>query len=300
MTDRILDISENPASLSVRRGQLQIDTEAGRASVPLADLAALVVSHPRATYTQAVLAGLVEAGGAFVVCDERRLPVGLLLPLDAHYVQTERITRQAALPLPRRKRLWQQIVRAKIAAQAGLLQKLRGDDAGLAALAPLVRSGDPANVEARAAQRYWPALFADKAFRRNRKADDQNRYLNYAYAVLRATVARAVCAAGLHPSMGLHHSNRYNSFCLADDLLEVLRPLADEAAVEAWESFGSDAPLGNEVKAVLLAPLTGRLDMEGERRTLFDCLARTAQSLAQVCEGKRKDLALPTPFVVCP
>ena len=134
--------------------------------------------------------------------------------------------------MPVCKRLWRQIVRAKIKAQAALLVELRGTDFGLGALVLRVRSGDPSNVEARAARRYWPHVFADLDFRRHRENEDQNILLNYGYAVLRAIIARAICAAGLHPSLGIHHHNRYNAFCLADDLMEPFRPAVDHAVAE--------------------------------------------------------------------
>jgi CRISPR-associated protein Cas1 len=208
-------------------------------------------------------------------------------------VQAERFARQAAAALPTRKRLWRQIVRAKIRAQAALLKSLHGSTFGLEALVPLVKSGDPKNVEAQASRRYWPALFADKSFRRDVDANDQNRYLNYGYAVIRAVIARAICAAGLHPSLGLHHHNRYNAFCLADDLLEPLRPLADSAALKVLRTRGPDAPMDRETKEILLGFLTRRYELEGESRTLFDLAARTAASLAAVFNGEGKKLLIP-------
>ncbi|MCE5268629.1 MAG: type II CRISPR-associated endonuclease Cas1 [Planctomycetaceae bacterium] len=201
MINRILDFSEAPARLRVRVAQLVVLREdRPEVSVPLADLAVVVVAHPQVTYTQAVLSGLAEAGGVFVACDGHNLPVGMLLPLAAHFAQAERFAAQARAPLPVRKRLWRQIVRAKIEAQAALLVELRGMDFGLKALVSHVHSGDPSNVEARAARRYWPQVFADLDFRRHRENEDQNILLNYGYAVLRAIVARAICTAGLHPS----------------------------------------------------------------------------------------------------
>jgi len=296
MTDRILDISEQPARLRVRQEQLLVEPHDGQAvSIPLVDLAVLVVSHPQVTYTQAVLSGLVAHGAAFIACDQRHLPVGMLLPLEAHYVQTERFALQARASLPARKQLWKQIVRAKVRAQGNLLQELYGSDHGLRAMAARVRSGDAQNIEAQASRRYWPALFGDLSFRRNPDLDDQNRLLNYAYAVLRAVVARAICAAGLHPSLGLHHHNRYNPFCLADDLMEPFRPLADKAVLALVTTESPQAPLDRRTKALLLGAFTGRLTVEGESRTLFDVAARTASSLVAVLRKERSQLVLPEP-----
>lgn len=294
MTDRILDLFEEPVRLSVRLAQLVIARE-GRedVTVPIEDIGVLVVSHPQVTYTQAVLSTLVTAGGAFVACDGRHLPVGMLLPIDAHYVQTERMALQAAAPLPMRKRLWRQIVRAKVRAQGRLLEELHGNDQGLPKLADEVRSGDPSNVEAQASRRYWPALFADPAWRRDRDALDQNRLLNYGYAVLRAIVARAICAAGLHPSLGLHHHNRYNSFCLADDLMEPLRPVVDKVVWRQVQAGAPEAALDRAVKAALLEGVAGRLLVQGESRTVFDAASIVASSLVAVLEKRAPRLTLP-------
>lgn len=262
--------------------------------VPLSDIAVVVASHPQVRYSQAVLAGLAEHGGSFVVCDRRCLPVAMMLPLEAHYVQAERFARQAALALPTKKRLWRQIVQAKIAAQAEALEALHEDDYGLRALVARVRSGDPANVEARASQRYWPRLFGDSTFRRNRDAEDQNRDLNYGYAVLRAAVARAVTACGLHPSLGLHHTNRYNAFALADDLMEPYRPLVDRGVAASIREWGASKRFDKAAKAEVLDAILTRFEHDGESRTLFDWLTRAAQSLAGVCMGERRELFVPS------
>lgn len=319
MTDRMIDLSEDPARLSVRGALLVIrrkgDTRSGSApteedsetsasedtppsfrcnevTVPLAEIAVLVVSHPCVTYTHAVLSGLAKAGAAYVACDERRMPAAMLLPTEGHFIQGRRFEQQVAVSGPTHKRLWRDIVRAKVHSQARLLARLRGNDLGLAALAGRVRSGDAGNLEAQAARRYWPALFG-KGFRRDRFADDQNRLLNYGYAVLRAIVARAVCAAGLHPSLGLHHHNRYDAFRLADDLMEPFRPVADEAVARLTDNAGPQVPLDKHSKAVLIGVLMQRFHVSGESRTLFDVVARTAASLAAVYAGERKNLLLP-------
>jgi hypothetical protein len=167
----------------------------------------------------------------FIVSNEKHLPAAMLLPLSTHSTQTERFARQAAVSLPTRKRAWQQIVQAKLRAQARLLEETTGADQGLHVMAGRVRSGDPDNLEAQAARVYWPALFgkeaSGEAFRRDPEGEGINVHLNYGYAVLRAIVARALCASGLHPSLGVHHHNRYDTFCLADDLMEPFRPLVD-------------------------------------------------------------------------
>ncbi|RMF45431.1 MAG: type II CRISPR-associated endonuclease Cas1, partial [Deltaproteobacteria bacterium] len=172
-------------------------------------------------------------------------------------------------------------------------RRRRGDDMGLEAIAAQVRSGDVTNREAMAAQRYWPALFNDPDFRRRRDAPDQNRMLNYGYAALRAAVGRALCAAGLHPSLGVHHRDRTNPWCLADDLMEPYRPLIDEETAEIVASIGGDIALDGEVKAQIVGALHGRIEHEGESRTVMDWIGRSASSMAQAFLGERRQLLLP-------
>lgn len=294
MINRILDFSESPARLRVRYEQLLVERpDCPDVTIPLTDLAVVVVSHPQVTYTQAVLSGLAEAGGTFVACNGKNLPVGIFLPLVNHCTQAERFTAQAQASEPTRKRLWQQLVRAKIRAQADTLDQLYGTDHGLKALLPLVRSGDPSNVEARAARRYWPRLFANMNFRRHREDEDQNLLLNYGYAVLRAIIARAICAAGLHPSLGLHHHNRYNPYCLADDLMEPFRPTVDRSVAEYVSTHDAIYGVEAAAKQHILSDLTARYLVAGEQRTLFDTAARMAASLADVFLGNAKELELP-------
>jgi len=292
MTDRVVDISDGPAALSVADERLTIRRGDETHRIPLGEVGVVVVAHPAVTYTHAVLAGLARHGGALIACGPDRMPAAMLLPVAGHHAQAERFDRQAHASAPTRKRLWQQLVRAKIKAQARLLEAVHGSDAGLAALISRVRSGDPQNVEATAARRYWGALFG-KAFRRRHDAEDHNRNLNYGYAVLRGVVARAVCAAGLHPSLGLHHHNRYDAYCLASDLTEPFRPVVDRAVFEWVGEHGTDAPFDKSAKAHLLHALIARYNIRGEWRTLFDVLSRTAASLAAVFEGRRKALLLP-------
>lgn len=294
MSGRILDLAEQPARLRVRYDQLIIERDqCVDVSVPLLDIAAVIVAHPQVSLTHAVLSGLMRCGATVICCDDQHLPAGMMLPINTHVTQTKRMAAQAAAGRPTNKRLWQQIVRAKIRAQARTLQIIHGTDGGLLELVGEVRSGDSQNVEAQAAARYWRLLFNDPMFRRRREAEDQNRLLNYGYAVLRAVVGRAVCAAGLHPSLGLHHHNQYNAFCLADDLMEPFRPLVDRIVVDVVAQRGADAPLDRESKRALLELLTQRFEWQGESRTFFDFAARAASSLAQVYTGEAKRLVLP-------
>lgn len=294
MIDRIVELSEGPARLSIRLDQLVIEPEDGTTiTTPVCELAALVVTHPRVQLTQSVISRISLAGGAVVFCDEKFLPSAMTLPLQAHFVQTERYSRQAQMSLPARKRLWQQIVRAKIRAQSRALLELNGTDDGLANMAQRVRSGDPDNVEGQAARRYWPRLFHDPKFRRGSEGPDQNAHLNYGYALLRAVVARALCANGLHPSFGLQHHNRYDSFCLASDFMEPFRPLVDKTVAKWVQEHDPSEPLDRPTKQALLTILTDRYHIDGEERTLFDLLSRASASLARAILGQDSILQIP-------
>ncbi len=264
MTDRILEIADSPARIHVALESLQID-QVGHdpVRVPLEELGVLVLSHPQAQITTAALQAVAMAGGAVLVCDAKHQPAGLLLPLQGHFIQAERMARQAAAPLPLKKRLWQQIIKAKVLAQAGLLQQIRGKDEGLGILARQIRSGDEGNLEGQAARRYWKALFGDPEFKRDREASDENRFLNYGYAVLRAQVARSICASGLHPTLGLQHHNRYSAFPLADDLMEPYRPFVDAITVKLVEQGVSEAEMTREIRAELLGVLHMRVSLGG-------------------------------------
>lgn len=296
--DRVIDLAEGPARLKAKRAQLVIERE-GHAdiTVPLEEIAA-VVAGPQVVTTVAAAARLMEEGGVFIACDAHHQPAGWMLPVANHYTQTERMARQAAAAAPTRKRLWQQIVCRKIALQGALLASLDKADPAFAEMAKRVRSGDPENVEAQAARRYWTRLFGPD-FRRDRDAPDANALLNYGYIVLRAAVARAVCAAGLHPSLGLHHTNRYDPFALAADLMEPFRPAIDRAVVRIVADRGPDAPLDKEAKAVLIGAVQARYRVKDEWRTLFDLARRAASSLAQVFMGERKTLVLPDGYTEC-
>ena len=320
MTNRVLDLSDRPARLSVRNSLLVIqfasapvtkqpieNADAGdrkvyrsehagdpnEFTIPLTDIGVLIVSHPQVSYSHAVLSGIAVSGAVFVTCNEKHMPVSMLLPLVSHSLQTERFAAQAKLPVPVQKRAWQQIVQAKILAQGRLLKERTQSDHGLDAISKKVKSGDTGNVEARAARIYWGKLFGEREFRRDADGDGLNACLNYGYAVLRAVVARSLCGAGLHPSLGIHHHNRYDAFCLADDLMEPFRPLVDREVANLQDAHGEDVELDKKSKQIILGALLGRFTAENESRTLFDWISRSAGSLASAIQGSGERLELP-------
>jgi CRISPR-associated protein Cas1 len=298
MIDRIVEVS-NPARLSVRDCQLVIAPE-GREEVttPLSELAVLLIAHSRVTLTQAVLSRIALEGGAVVTCDDKFLPASMLLPLQAHFVQSERFARQIEISAPSRKRLWQKIVRAKIRSQANLLRELHGEDGGLFPMSQRVLSGDKGNVESQAARQYWPRLFADPKFRRGSEGPDQNRHLDYGYTVLRAATARALCAVGLHPSIGLRHHNRYDAFSLAADVMEPFRPVVDRRVYYWIQDHDPAGEFDREARSWMLRLVTERYLTEGEQRTLFDILGRTCNGIARAISGEESEF-LPQELQPC-
>jgi CRISPR-associated protein Cas1 len=304
MIDRIVEIA-NPARLSIRDAQLVIERPQTEQlllpfTTPISEIAVLLLAHPQIVLTQAVLSRIAEAGGSVVTIDGNFLPASMLLPIQSHFVQTERFAKQMQLSLPTRKRLWQHIVRAKIKAQGELLQELHGTDHGLLAMSARVHSGDTGNLEAQAARKYWSLVFGDKAFRRGSDKPDQNRHLDYGYTVLRAAVARALCAAGLHPSIGLQHSNRYDAFCLAADVMEPFRPLVDRRVSQWIAREDAEGPFDSKAKSWMIRATTSRYIFDRQERSLFDIVLRTANSLAKCITCDSRAPEIPSLLVPCP
>jgi len=295
MLKRTVEFSTPGTRLSVAHRQLVIERpELPKATIPIEDLGVVIVDDVRASYTQAVFLELLEAGATVLVTGRDHLPVGMMLPLDAHHVLTERHRAQVSLSEPTRKRVWQQLVHAKIAQQGTVIAHFTGADGGLTPMSRRVRSGDPDNLEAQAAQRYWPLLFG-KGFRRDRDADGANALLNYGYAVVRAAIARAIVASGLIPSLGVFHKNRANPFCLADDLLEPYRPFVDwRVRLLLDENGGKPSDLSERAtKAALLSLFNETILVGARRNPLLVAIQLSASSLARVLTGDGKTLALP-------
>lgn len=227
MIKRTIDISEQ-AYLHLKYQQLLIDKKGETvAQIPIEDIGALILQHPAIVLTQAVVIACQKHNVAVVFCDDRFLPYSLLLPIsDGNNLHAKILKQQIALTLPTKKRLWSQIVKQKITNQAETLKTLDKTHIPLERLAKQVKPGDPENLEAQAAQKYWRLLFGND-FRRDVDLDGINSLLNYGYAIIRALIARAIVGSGLHPALGLYHSNQYNGLCLADDLMEPFRPWVD-------------------------------------------------------------------------
>lgn len=291
MLGRIVEIAGEGRRLTLDRGFLNISSREGLLGrIPLDDVEAVISSSPAVTYTSQALAALAARGAPVVICGPNFSPAAFLLPVDGHHAQGERVEAQARASKPIQKRLWSDIVRAKLRAQEAALEHAGENPLIVGALAARVRSGDPDNIEAQAAQRYLPTLFG-KGFTRDRDAEGINACLNYGYTVLRAATARAIVAAGLHPSLGLHHKSKGDALRLADDLMEPFRPAVDLVvlAMQREEPTTLDAARKRRLASILHA------DYETDEgiTTLSNALTRLAQSLANAYLGTRRDLTFP-------
>ncbi|HPD31059.1 MAG TPA: type II CRISPR-associated endonuclease Cas1 [Phycisphaerae bacterium] len=301
MIKRTIEISHEAAHLAVKLDQIQLlrhdaSVKAPIASIPCEDIGLVVVDHPGVTYSHAALARIIEFGGGVLICGRDHLPAGLLLPMISHTEGVWRIKDQLRASKPLHKRLWQQIVIAKIKAQARNLPSGEVSQGRLLALAGEVKSGDPSNVEAQAAKIYWGAWLGDRPqaawFRRRPEGKDPiNGMLNYGYAAMRAAVARALVGGGLLPALGIHHKQRGNNFCLADDLLEPLRPLVDACVRDLidWNITEID----QRAKKHLLALLTRTVQVGDQMGPLMVGLHRTVASLVACLRGESRRLDLP-------
>ncbi len=299
----------NPAYLSLRDAQLVIKlpevekaanlTEDFKKSTevtrPIEDIGVVVLDHKQITITQGALEALLENNSAVITCDSSHLPVGLLLPLVGNTTQNERFRDQLSASLPLQKQLWQQTIQQKIRNQTAVLNHCsKAEIKCMLAWANDVRSGDSDNMEARAAVYYWKSLFGHiPDFIRARDGVAPNNLLNYGYAILRAIVARSLVASGLLPTLGIHHHNRYNAYCLADDIMEPYRPYVDRLVCDVTEQYGVDVELSKDIKAELLSIPTLDVVIGGKRSPLMVATAQTTASLYKCFSGELRKIAYP-------
>lgn len=296
MIGRIVEVADDRRHLFMHRGFMVIqDTEGERkelGQVPLDDIAAVIANAHGLSYTNNLLVALAERGAPFVLCGANHNAVGMLLPIDGNYQQGKRFDAQLEAAKPLTKRLWAEVVRSKLQQQAAALEAIGRPTAPLSALVGKVRSGDPDNLEAQGARRYWSLLFGE-GFRRDQDAGGLNAMLNYGYTVLRATMARSVIAAGLHPTLGLHHSNDSNPMRLVDDLMEPFRPVMD---LKIWLLQNSgESPITPDSKRALVRTLYDDMQTDVGATPVMVCTQKLAISLAQVYLGEREKLDLPLP-----
>jgi CRISP-associated protein Cas1 len=264
------------------------------ASVPVEDIGLIMLDHPQITISHALIMALSEQNAAIISCDEKHLPYGLMLPMFSHHAFTEKIYQQLSTSLPLKKNLWQQTIIAKISNQAALLRQIGVNDAKMQYLAKLVKSGDPQNVEGRAAAYYWNNLFGENGgFLRDRNEDGRNAMLNYGYAILLAIVARGLVSSGLLPAVGIHHRNKYNPWCLASDIMEPYRPYVDSVVLQVSSEYPDADILTPEIKRALLQIPVVDIEIEGKRSPLMVGMQRTTASLSACFEGTARKILYP-------
>lgn len=296
MIGRIVEVADDRRHLFLSRGFLVVqDTEGERkelGQVPLDDVAAVIANAHGLSYTNNLLVALAERCAPFVLCAANHNAVGMVLPIEGNYQQAKRFDAQIAVGQPLKKRLWADIVKSKLQQQAAALEAAGAPFIPLSALVRKVRAGDPDNFEAQGARRYWGLLFGDD-FRRDQQGAGLNSMLNYGYTVLRAATARAVVAAGLHPTIGLHHSNEGNAMRLVDDLMEPFRPMID---LKVWQLHKQgEGQITPESKRALVRTLYDDMQTSAGATPVMVCAQKLATSLAQVFMGEKDKLDLPLP-----
>lgn len=299
----------NPAYLSMNKAQLVIQIPEVQANntltpefkkmnertIPIEDIGMVVIDHKRITITSGAIECLLENNCALITCDSRSMPTGLMLPLEGNTLQSERFRHQIDSSLPLKKQLWQQTVKYKIMNQENILFMYgRTNTQCMKVWCGEVKSGDTENVEAKAAAYYWKYIFPDiPNFTRGRELDPPNNLLNYGYAILRAVIARALVGSGLIPTLGIHHHNRYNAYCLADDIMEPYRPFVDELVIQIMKSVDDYSKLTREIKAMLLKIPVLDVQIEGKRYPLMIAAGITTASLAKCFSGESRQIKYP-------
>jgi CRISPR-associated protein Cas1 len=288
-----------PAYLKAKDEQLVVDyPDASKESstIPIEDIGVVIIDSPQITITHVLLNKLLTNNAAIITCNVKHMPSGMLMPLEGNTLQSERYKTQIEASVPLKKQLWQQTVQAKISNQAYVLTTQGVDVEPMGYWQRSVRSGDPDNFEGRAAAYYWKNLFSgvtNDDFIRGRFEDEPNNLLNYGYAVLRAIIARSLVGAGLLPTLGIHHRNKYNAFCLADDIMEPYRPFVDKLVIDISKRFDDLSEITREMKAQLLTIPALDVFLDGKTSPLMVAAQRTAASLNDCFEGTTRKILYP-------
>ena len=264
-------------------------------TIPIEDIGVVILDHKQITVTHGLIESLLANNTAVITCDSSRMPIGLLLPLSGNTVQSERFRNQIDASVPLKKQLWQQTIQAKITNQAHVLNTMRGEVVkNMLKWVGDVKSGDSNNLEGRAAAYYWKNMFPEiEDFTRGREGVPPNNLLNYGYAILRAIVARALIGSGLLPTLGIHHHNRYNAYCLADDIMEPYRPFVDKLVIEIVDNSENISELSTALKSRLLTIPTLDVNINGQRSPLMIAVGQTTASLAKCYNGELRRITYP-------
>lgn len=301
MIKRVLAFT-NPAYLSLRNQQMVIklptdkvsDSQVAEHTAPIEDIGVVVLDNRQITISQGLMAELLKQNVAVVTCDEKHLPTGLFLTLEGHNLQSERFREQIKASEPLRKNLWQQTVSQKIRNQSAILEQVSCENGNMQKWASSVKSGDVGNLEARAAAYYWKNVFEQYPdFLRGQDEAYPNNLLNYGYAIVRAMMARALVASGLLPTFGIHHHNRYNAYCLADDIMEPYRPYVDKVVIEMLSEFEPTDNISQEMKKRLLGIPVMEVFIDGHRSPMLLAIQTTASSVQKCYSGEARKIIYP-------
>lgn len=282
----------NPCYLSKKQDQLSIELENCIKKITIEDIGIIILDNPQITITNAVLRSMVSNNVAILTNDESHLPLGLMLPLASHSTYTEKLKYQLSASIPLKKNLWQQTIKRKILNQAALLNLLGIKCDNMQYWASQVKSGDPDNYEARAAAFYWGTIFKTE-FKRGRYGDPPNNILNYGYSILRAVVARSLVASGALPAVGIHHRNKYNAYCLADDIMEPYRPYVDQKVLNIMALDEFDGDLTTNIKRTLLEIPAINIFINDNKSPLMVGMQQTTSSLMHCFEGEVRKITYP-------
>jgi len=286
----------NPAYLSTKNKQLVIkypDDEKETKTIPIEDVGMLVLENQQITITNGLLSKLIKNKAAIINCDSFHLPISLLQPLVGHSEQTERIRHQLNASVPLQKNLWQQTISAKITNQANFLEEQKIPARKMYKWANEVKSGDLENHESRAAVYYWHTIFKLDGFTRQQKGESPNNLLNYGYAILRGITARALVSSGMLPSVGIFHHNKYNAFCLADDIMEPYRVYVDVLVNDIIHSSETFEELTTALKMSLLQLPAINVILDGKRSPLMVAMSRTTNTLHECFAGTSRKILYP-------
>lgn len=286
---------ENPAYLSTKNEQLvvQLPELNETKSVPIEDIGMIVLEHQQITFTNRLIEKLTYQNAAIVCCNQQHLPLSLVSPLSGHSEFNERLRFQLEASQPLKKNLWQQTVVAKINNQANGMAVLDKQNDKLRKWSREVTSGDATNKEANAAAFYWERFFDIPGFYRGQKGLPPNNLLNYGYAILRAICARSLIGSGMLPALGIHHANKYNAYCLADDIMEPYRPFVDQVVFSVVEQHDNIDKLTREIKQQLLIIPAIDVTMDGKKSPLMVAMSRTTHSLADCFAGVSRKILYP-------
>lgn len=285
----------NPAYLKLKDEQMYImEPESGqmKGKVPVEDLGLLMLDHFQITISHQLIQKMMGNNVVVVSCDAHHLPHGIMLPLHGHTVHSDRIKDQLEASEPLKKQLWKQTVECKIENQKEVLRRLGNYYEPMTAYQNNVKSGDSTNMEGIAAQHYWKYLIS-LDFLRQRFGDSPNQFFNFGYAVLRSIVARAIVEAGLLPVLGIFHKNKYNPYCLADDLMEPYRPFVDWLVMDWLTNNPNSEELSKEFKAHLLNIATKDVKVDGLTRPVLVAVKTTASSLYKCYTGEKRLISYP-------